>query len=143
MVEPHSHLSVETFRVSGQPTPAHLTYLYSEALLGAGENPANWQERPDAIFRYGIGSVSRRENARVKWNVVGRRMALWSPRGPEFGQAEVLFDGLVAGAIDLHLEQPAASKIVWISATLRDGFHAIVLRAKAGRLPVDCLAVEN
>ncbi|MBI3849307.1 MAG: hypothetical protein HY298_03295 [Verrucomicrobia bacterium] len=143
MVEPHSHLSVEQFRVSGQPTSAKLYYLYTEALLGAGENQANWQERRESAFRHGVGVLSRRENARVKWNVVGRRMALWSPRGPEFGRVEVLVDAHSAGEIDLHAEQPATSQVVWTSATLRDGFHAIVMRAKAGLLPVDCLEVEN
>ncbi len=143
MVEPHSRLSVEKFHVSGQATPASLTYLYTEALLGAGENPAHWQERREPAFRHEIGVVSRREHARVKWNVAGRRMALWSPRGPEFGRAEVLVDGQPAGEIDLYAEHPATSQRVWASATLRDGFHAVVLRGETGFLPVDCLEVEN
>ena len=143
MVEAHSYLSVERIHVSGQPTLARLIYLYTEALLGAGEKPANWQERRESTFRNGVGVVSHRENARVKWNVTGRRTTLWSPRGPEFGRAEVLVDGRSAGEIDLHTEQSATSQVVWTSATLPDGFHAVVLRATTGLLPVDCLEVAN
>ena len=141
MVEAHTHLYVDKFRVTGHATPASFTYLYTEALLGAGENSKDWQEQHEPAFRDGIGAVSRKETARVKWNVVGRHMSLWSPRGPRFGRVEILVDGHPSGELDLHTEESATSKVVWTSATLTDNFHAIVLRAKMGFLPVDCLEV--
>lgn len=143
MVEPHSHLSVDKFQVSGQATPARLTYLFTEALLGAGEKPEDWQEQRESRFLNGVGVLSRKENARVKWNVAGRRMALWSPRGPEFGRAEILLDGRSAGVFDLHADKPTDSQVVWTSPVLPNGFHAVGLRAQSGLLPVDCLEVEN
>ena len=64
--------SVDQFRIAGEPVEGSMAYLFTEALLGAGEKPADWQERRQSDFRYGVGVVSRRRDARVKWNVVGR-----------------------------------------------------------------------
>ena len=54
-VEPHTHLSVDKFQIDGKPLATKLSYLGLEALLGAGENLANWQERSGPEFRYGLG----------------------------------------------------------------------------------------
>jgi hypothetical protein len=144
-LEPQAHLAVDRFVVRGRSRPLRLTYLGTEALLGAGENPANWQEQRDDRFRRGMGFVSREEGARAKWNVAGRRFTLWSPRGPRFGRVELRLDGVVAGILDLHEARDVASTPVW-TGLARSGSvpgHAVVLRALSGVLPVDVLVAEG
>ena len=142
-VEPHTHLAVEKFQIEGTPLPAKLSYLGLEALLGAGENLANWQERTGPEFRYGIGLVAKQPHARVKWNVTGRRLTLWSPRGPDFGEAEIRVDGEPDAVVSLYAEKPEASQPVWSSKKLPGSFHGVVWVARTGLLPVDSLQVED
>lgn len=142
-VEAHSHLTAEEFQIAGKPLPAKLSYLGMEALLGAGENLANWQERSGPEFRYGIGLISKQPLARVKWNVTGNRLTLWSPVGPDFAEAEIRVDGQRLAVVNLHSEKPEPSKPIWTSKKLRGSFHGVVLQARTGLLPVDCLQVEN
>jgi hypothetical protein len=139
----HSHLSVDEFRVTGKPVPGRLNYLGTEALLGAGQNPGQWQERTNAVFRFGTGFVSKQPQALVKWNATGTRLTLWSPRGPEFGTAEVRVDGKLAAVVDLRAATPTASRPVWSSPVLRGAFHALVLQARDASLPVDSLEVGD
>lgn len=144
-VEPHSHLAVDRFQIQGRPGPVALSWLPTEALLGAGENPANWEEQRTGQFRHGFGFVSRRPDARAKWNVAGTRFTLWSPRGPAFGKAEVRLDGRPVATLDLHHDQDVASAPVW-TGTAHSGAtpgHALVLRALSGALPVDTLVAED
>lgn len=142
-VEPHSHLSVEKFQIDGDPQSTKLTYLGMESLLGAGENLANWEERTGSEFHYASGLVAKQPNARVKWNVVGDRLTLWSPRGPDFGEAEVRVDGRQLATVNLHAAMPAPSRPVWSSPNLNGRYHGVVLQARSGRLPVDCLETQN
>ena len=138
-VEPHSHLVVEQFAIQGKPQPAVINYLFTEAILGAGDNWSDWQELRGPEFRYGLAAVSKTPGARVKWNVEGRQFALWSPRGPEFGKAQVKVDGQVLANLDLHAERLTPAQPVWKSLRLKDGPHAIVLTATDGLLVVDSL----
>ena len=142
-VEPHTHLSVEKFQIEGKPLPANLSYLGMEALLGAGENLANWHERTGPEFRHGIGLVAKKPQARVKWNVTGQRLTLWSPKGPDFGEAEIRVDGELAAVVNLYAEKPEPSQPVWSSKKLPGSFHAVVWVARTGLLPVDSLQVED
>ncbi len=142
-VKPNTHLVVKKFKVSGSALPAHLNYLGVEALLGAGESLDHWDARHGPEFRYGIELVSKEPHARVKWNGTGTSMTLWSPRGPEFGQAEILLDGLRRRPVNLYAEHLAASQPVWTSVPLRGNLHAVVWRALTGNLPVDTLEVRK
>jgi hypothetical protein len=142
-LEPNGHLAVERFRIEGTAKPAHLSFLWTEALLGAGESPADWTESTDAVFRFGSGVVSKLPSARAKWNIVGHSLQLWSPRGPGYGRVEVRVDGKVAATLDLHTDEQVRSQPVWSVAGLPDTFHAVVLVAKSGLLPVDCLEVTT
>lgn len=140
-VEKHTHLLVEGFQIRGKSSPARITFGAAEALLGAAESPADWEERRDPAFRFGLGSASRKSAARAKWNVIGSRLELWSPRGPQFGKVELRLDGQVVGSLDLRAEQLEPSRIVWKSPALRDGFHALVLEVTDGILPLDSVDV--
>jgi hypothetical protein len=140
-VEPHSHLVVEQFAIQGKPQPAAINYLFSEAILGAGGSGSDWQELRRPEFRYGLATVSKAPGARVKWNVKGRQFTLWSPRGPDFSQAQVKVDDRVLANLDLHSARLTPSQPVWKSPRLKDGPHAIALTAIGGLLAVDSLEV--
>jgi hypothetical protein len=142
-VEPHSHLEVERFAVQGKAQAAVVNYLFSEAILGAGGSRDDWQQLRGLEFHYGVAAGAKAAGARVKWNVVGRQFALWSPRGPQFGKARVKVDGRFVGEVDLHAERLTPSAPVWKSARLKDGPHAVVLTATDGLLVVDSLEVTR
>ncbi len=142
-VEPHSHLEVERFAIQGKPQPAVINFLFSEAILGAGGSRDDWQELRGPEFRYGLAALAKAPGARVKWNVEGRQFALWSPRGPQFGKAQVKVDGRVLADLDLHAERLTPSGPVWKSPRLKDGPHAVVLTATDGLLVVDSMEVTR
>lgn len=140
-VEKDTHLFVENFRIRGDTQPAQITFGAAEALLGAAESPHDWAERRDAAFRFGSGFISRKAGARAKWNLMGRKLRLWAPRGPEFGTVEARLDGQPAAILDLHAEPPQASSVVWQSPVLKDDFHTVILHAVDGPMPVDSVDV--
>jgi hypothetical protein len=142
-VDPSSHVVVQRFQIAGTPRPARMNFLWTEALLGAGESPADWTESEAGGFRYGSGVVSKAPSARAKWNVVGCGLRLWSPRGPSYGSVDVRVDGRLAGTLRLHSEHEVSSQPVWSATDLPDTFHAVVLAAKSGLFPVDCLEVTS
>jgi hypothetical protein len=142
-VEPHSHLVVERFAIQGKPQPAVINYLFNEAILGAGGNRDDWQELKGPEFRYGMAALAKAPGARVKWNVEGRQFALWSPRCPQSGKAQVRVDGRVLADLDLHAERLTLSGPVWKSPRLKDGPHAVVLTATDGLLVVDSVEVTR
>jgi hypothetical protein len=142
-VEPHSHLVAEQFTIQGKPQPAVINFLFSEAILGAGGSRDEWQELRGPEFHYGLAALAKVPGARVKWNVEGRQFALWSPRGPQFGKAQVKVDGRVLANLDLHAERPTLSGPVWKSPRLMDGPHAVVLTATDALLVVDSIEVTR
>jgi hypothetical protein len=142
-VEPHSYLVAEQFAIQGQAQPAAINYLFSEAILGAGGSANDWRELRGPEYHYGLATVSKAAGARVKWNVEGRRFTLWSPRGPEFGQAQVKLDGRVLANLDLRAGRLTPAQPVWKSPRLKDGTHAVVLTATDGLLVVDSLEVAD
>jgi hypothetical protein len=142
-VEPHSHLVVEQFAIQGRPQPALINFLFSEAILGAGGNRDDWKELRGPEFRYGLAALAKTAGARVKWNVEGRQFTLWSPRGPQFGKAQVKVDSRVLANLDLHAERLTASAPVWKSPRMKDGPHAVVLTATDDLLVVDSMEVTR
>jgi hypothetical protein len=142
-VEPHSHLVAEQFAIQGKPQSATINYLFTEAILGAGGNGKDWQELRGPQFRYGLAALSKAPGARIKWNVEGRQFTLWSPRGPEFGKAQIKVDGRVLVDLDLHAERLTHAQPVWKSPRLKDGPHAVVLAATEGPLVVDSIEVTR
>ena len=147
IADSNSHLAVDRFHVAGEPQPAVFTYHFNEALLGTGHPEGGiWEVVKGAGFRHGSGAVSKpTENApRAKWNIHGSAATLWSPKGPDFGEAEILLDGKPMATLDLRAPAVVDTAPVWTSPALSSGPHAIVLRAKAGvRLPVDSLDVTQ
>lgn len=142
IVGPRGWVRARRFSATGSSDAGRCVYLSGEALLGAGQQAADWEFRvADAAFRFGTGVVSSVEDARAKWNVVGAGLTLYAPRGPEYGRARVTVDGAMTEEIDLHAEEPAASEIVY-GALFDYGLHTLVIEPIAGRVPVDCLEVR-
>jgi len=138
-VEKNSYLEAISFRIKGQARTGKAFFLHTEALLGAGETSSDWEARTAEGFRFGTGSVSTISDARAKWNVIGSGIRLWSPRGPEFGIAEIRLDGEVVASVNLHAERSLASEPVWERQKISGSHHALVLTAKVGRVPLDCV----
>lgn len=143
LAESHSHVSVTRFVIAGKRECCTLSFLYTEALLGAGEDPAHWLERWDPAFRFGTGVVRRDDAGRAKWNFMGTGFTLWSPKGPDYGIVEVRLDGTEVSTVDLRSPQLRASQPVFRKTGLADSFHAVVLQPKTGRLVVDSLEVHG
>mgnify|MGYP005834934107 CR=1 FL=1 len=139
LVERNSWLAMRRFVVQGVARPAILTWLYQEALLGAGQDLRDWEEITSPLFRHGIGAVHRGEGGRAKWNAAGSEFTLWSPKGPDYGTVEVLVDGRLVGHVALYAPCVAPSAPVLDVAGLSDGRHAVVVRGITGRLVVDSL----
>jgi len=57
-VEPHSHLVVERYSIAGKERPAAISYLFTEAVLGAGGSQEAWQPLRGPEFRYGLAAVA-------------------------------------------------------------------------------------
>lgn len=142
-VEPHSYLSVDRFEVAGKVEPNTISLLHTEGWLGAGENPADWIEEQNPIFRYGIGGLRRNQGGRVKWNFLGSGFTLWSPKGPDFGTIEIRLDGTVLANVDLHSSGLQPSQPVFRRNGFADTFHAVALEPVSGRLVVDSLDVNS
>lgn len=140
-VEKNSHVEVFRFEVEGEPLPGGLSLLPTEGLLGAGQNLADWEEVHSPLFRFNEGFVSKGTHGRAKWNYHGRGFELWSPRGPSFGTADVVFDGKIAATLDFGAASETTSAPLFRFDSAADGFHAVVLRAKAGKMPVDSINV--
>ena len=143
LAESHSHVSVDRFAIAGKAEPGTLSFLHTEAWLGAGEDPANWLEQRDSAFRFGVGAVRSDGRGRAKWNFMGSGFTLWSPKGPDYGTVEVRLDGAVVATVDLHSAQSQPSQPVFSKTGLADTFHALVLQPKSGHLVVDSLEVSN
>ncbi len=139
LAEPHSYLNVERFEVTGDPQSVTLDYLYTDALLGAGENAADWSEVEAPAFRHGLGAVHKGDGGRAKWNVLASGITLWAPSDPGYGAFEVLLDGAPVAQISLYSEDPEPSKPRFRCDGLIPGHHAVVLRALEGPLVVDAL----
>lgn len=142
-VDSYSHLSVDRFVIAGESQPGALSFLYTEGLLGAGQSQKNWIEQKDSKFRFGIGAVREDSAGRAKWNFVGSGFTLWSPKGPDYGIAEIVVDGAAVATVDLYTAQPLSSQPVFSKSGLADTFHAVTLQPRKGRLVVDSLEVSS
>jgi hypothetical protein len=141
LASPHSSLQVHNFALSGEAAPGTVSYLNTEAILGAGSANETWKKTEDAHFRYGTGTLSLKPGARAKWNVEGARFELWAPTGPNYGKAILSVDGKIQMPLDFHNDIPQSSHVIWTSADIIYGQHAIVLVAEDKETPLDSLSV--
>ena len=143
LAAPHTVANVARFLVSGAPTPARFSYLYTEAILGAGAAKDTWRTVHDPAFRYGIGAESQTPGARAKWNVAGSAFTLWAPKGPKYGVADLYIDGAKAATLDFSAAAPEPSQPLFAQTGLDGTYHAILLQAATGTVPLDTLEVTQ
>jgi hypothetical protein len=141
LAQKESRLEVLRFEVEGDRSPATLRYLFTEGILGAGASE-QWRTQEDPRFRYRLGGLSANPHARAKWNVTGSGVSLWAPKGPEFGNAELLVDGVSMGLFSLHAEKAEESGILFQRNGFKSEPHAVVLKVVEGVVPLDCLEVQ-
>jgi hypothetical protein len=134
-----SRVAARRFTIAGRALPASFPFLYTEALLGAGQNLADWDEVESPLFRFGKGAAHKGRGGRVKWNFRGTGFVLWAPGGPDYGKMEVLLDGKRLHVVNLNARRPKTSEPVLRVSGLPDTFHAVVVKGRSGRLVVDSL----
>ena len=74
-----------------------------------------YEQATGRLWHAGQGAVCRTPGERAKWNFRGRRLRLWSPRGPDYGAVKVWLDGADerrAGGIYLFADRAAAEAYV-------------------------------
>ncbi len=142
-VEAHSHARVSRFSVAGKLRPVPITWLYTEGLLDAAQNRADWQEQPDgAQFRFGTGVVGVKPGIAAKWNIEGSGFALWGAKGPKGGVADVYVDGKNRGVASFLAPETLEPGPAFALSGLEPGRHAVRLQHRLGEIPLDSLEVE-
>jgi hypothetical protein len=142
LAETGSHVKVDRFSVAGHPGRISDDWLASEAIAGSAPAPGEWQPVEDPMFRYGSGYETEVVGARAKWNVTGRRLTLWSPRRPGYGEIAMFLDGRPVGTVSLRSAAPMASAPV-ATFDAHPGRHAFIIECVSGRAPCDALTVED
>jgi hypothetical protein len=144
LLEPNSHVRVTKFAIDGDLGPATRRYLWSEGVLSAAQLATAWEVVKDnPHFTYGIGAVSVADAVTAKWNVEGTRIALFAPRGPEFGKAKLFIDGQHIADIDYGATAPESSALRFEKAGLAAGRHTVRIESTHGRIPLDVLEVSG
>ncbi len=142
LLQPASECEVKSMQITPKPAGGVMNLLHTEALLGggAGLQSANSIENP--AFRYGIGAqFVPGEAGRAKWNFVGRGFRLFSPCLPDGGEVELLLDGKPIGRYQCG-KGTKSSDVVFTKRGLKNGPHALTMRAINGLLLVDSLEVQ-
>ena len=142
LAEAGTVVRVDRFELEANPESDRQYWLSTESLAGAAEEPGAWLAVEDAGFRFGVGHVSARANARAKWCVVGSRIRLYSPRGPAYGRCDVCVDGQWQEALDFHALNRQNSSVVR-SYDLPHGPHVLVIRSQSAGVPCDVIEVES
>ena len=146
LLAPSSNVALESFAVQGHFAPSTVTLLYTEALLGAAQGFVNWERLSSPLYRYGEGAASKGEKhgACAKWNFDGAAFTLWAPKGPQFGEAELLLDGRPLVRKNFHASSEIASMPVFTHRAETAGFHALMMKPLGGGIiPLDCLEVSQ
>ncbi len=144
LLEPSSHVRVSKFAIDGDLGPATRRYLWSEGILSAAQLATAWEvvkENPN--FTYRLGAVSVADSVAAKWNIEGTRIAVFAPRGPEFGRARLYIDGQHVIDIDYTAAAPESSALRFEKDGLEAGRHTVRLESKQGRIPLDVLEVSG
>jgi hypothetical protein len=135
--EPRSSVEADTFIVDGDVSETAMPFLYTEGLVCAAQNMADWTEVKAPAFRYGVGAVSKSAAVEVKWNFTGDGFALYAPTGPAYGKGELLLDGKHLAEIDFNSPQSLASHVLYEKRGLPNGQYGVKLRVLKGSVPVD------
>ena len=126
-LERRGRIAVDRFEVRGEASNGTQRWLCTEALQGAGQDPANWEIKSSPIFRHGVGAIHRGTSGHAKWNFIGSEVSLWSPRAPGFACVEVRLDGERRAVVALEAAKEIPSSLIWQSGPLAEGMHTLIL----------------
>jgi hypothetical protein len=141
IAEQGSRVWLDELLLSEDGTPCQRFLLPTEGIMGYGLLGNSWQRTDNPAFKYGFGYITSQDQAGCKWNYYGGGFTLWSPRGCDFGRAEVWLDGRLLTAIDLYADALLPSSAVYGLPYLERGFHAVTLMRVSGTMPCDVLQV--
>lgn len=142
-LDPHSYLFDNRFIISGEKVPCYVTYGFYRALVNAGNQDSDWNfKKKDSLFQYGRGAVAKKDSSFAKWQFYGKRFNIFSPKGPLYGTINIYLDGKLLKNISLRSYRLRKSSIIFQSAAISPGKHAVYIESLDGLLPVDCIKVE-
>ncbi|HOZ45658.1 MAG TPA: hypothetical protein PLO37_08760 [Candidatus Hydrogenedentes bacterium] len=141
LCSPDSRIEVDALTITGESYPPSFDLLYLEAILGAGAAQGQWKAAENPLFKWGLGAESLGTASRGKWNFVGQGFTLWAPKGPEYRTAALFVDGERVARVDLHASEATPSAAVHHAEGLAGAFHAVVVEAETGPIPLDTLTV--
>ncbi|MFX0100480.1 MAG: hypothetical protein ACFFCS_12980 [Candidatus Hodarchaeota archaeon] len=142
VAEPDAIVKVDEFLISGninEESPR--TWLPFEALAGAAVENRTWKKVKKDIFLHGFGFINSKPSAVAKWNFIGEGFRLYSPSGPKFGVLDLFLDGKKLATLDLKERHKQESKIIHAESNLNRGRHALTMKPRTGKIPLDCLEV--
>jgi len=142
LLDPHSYLEVENFRVHGQKVKGFVTYGFYRALVNAGNQDSDWIFKKEAVFLHGEGAVSKKDSSFAKWNFDGKGFELFSPKGPMYGSINIYLDGKFLQNISLKNPLETGSSLVFKVSGARKKRHTVLIESLDGLLPVDCINIE-
>jgi hypothetical protein len=144
LCSPGGRADVRKLAVTGTKSPARVRYLATDAIIGAARKATDWPLREDRTFHYGVGAVSSGSPVEAKWNFEGTAFSLWAPKGPAFGEADLLLDGHRLATIRFTSDRETPSRPVYEMKNLSPAVgHALMLRTGSKPVPLDVLEVTN
>jgi hypothetical protein len=142
MLNKHSYLFIDRFKVKGKQIEGQVTYGFYDALVASGNKERDWEFKQDSNFFLGKGAVSKRDSSFAKWNFDGKGVELYLPKGPHYNNINIYLDGVLVGKESLKSEKEQKSFLVYKSGVLKMRPHAVYIESMDGLLPVDCIKVS-
>ena len=139
-----SLLTVSSYKIVGKVIPCTLRYNANDALLGAGQNVADWKTSQsaglDCVSETAWVSATQSNSVYGKWNVTCEDFTVYAAKSPELSKMRVVVDGELIATVDLYAEQAEPSGPVY-RGKLPRGRHGIALYPEGGMVVLDILEI--
>ncbi len=104
-------------------------------ILQAAETAANysglWVRRNGHAYLGGLLRASRSRGATATYTFTGSQIAWFAARGPTFGSATILLDGVAVATVSLRAATLQPARVVYVHAWPAVGRHRIAIRVVA------------
>lgn len=137
-----SVLNCAKFEIEGERLPYILKYNSHDAILNAGQAIQNWDDEKTLDF-HADEHFTGEGKVKAKWNIIGNKFSVYSPKSPKLGVMEIWVDGCLFGTANLNSAVDELSKPVYSVVSLEQGNHSVELRPFTGKIAVDILEVEG
>jgi hypothetical protein len=134
-------LNVNHFYIKGDVQGTKTIWLPMEALAGAAIPKKRWKLKQNPQFYFGEGYISTHKESRAKWNFYGEAVALYTPKGPKYGKAEVFIGEKSLGIVDFHAKKIQKSSMI-LQENLPLGYHSLTIQPVKGKIPLDIIKVN-